>query len=233
MGTRQKISEAIALLSQGGVGKKNWNDQQKFWFRGIDDILGVLSPVLAKTGLVIVPKVKSIESSDFVSSNQKQTKFNRVMVTVDYDIVSGDDVGVTCSFAGEAMDTGDKATAKAMSMAYKQMAVQVFCIPVVGEDDADNDSPGHEQEEAPIRAPTRVATASVDPVVTEESKGTPHKDESRPASAGEIAFVKRKMAELQANEAAVLKWAGIGSFDEMTSNHFLLLKDRIEARMRE
>jgi hypothetical protein len=38
---------------------------------------------------------------------------------------------------GEALDAGDKATSKAMSAAYKQAVVQLFCIPLQGSDDAD------------------------------------------------------------------------------------------------
>jgi hypothetical protein len=42
---------------------------------------------------------------------------------------------------GEAMDSGDKATNKAMSAAYKYMAMQVFCIPTEGDNDADAHAP--------------------------------------------------------------------------------------------
>ena len=38
---------------------------------------------------------------------------------------------------GEAMDSADKATNKAMSAAYKYAAIQAFCIPTEGDNDAD------------------------------------------------------------------------------------------------
>jgi hypothetical protein len=38
---------------------------------------------------------------------------------------------------GEAMDSGDKATNKAMSAAYKYVTFQTFCIPTEGDNDAD------------------------------------------------------------------------------------------------
>jgi hypothetical protein len=38
---------------------------------------------------------------------------------------------------GEAMDSADKATNKAMSAAYKYAAFQAFCIPTEGDTDAD------------------------------------------------------------------------------------------------
>jgi hypothetical protein len=38
---------------------------------------------------------------------------------------------------GEAMDSGDKSSNKAMSAAYKYAAFQAFCIPTEGDNDAD------------------------------------------------------------------------------------------------
>jgi hypothetical protein len=49
-----------------------------------------------------------------------------------------DGSGITVGpFYGEAMDSGDKATNKAMSAAFKYMAMEVFCIPTEGDNDAD------------------------------------------------------------------------------------------------
>ena len=39
---------------------------------------------------------------------------------------------------GEAMDSGDKATNKAMSAAYKYAALQAFAIPTEGDNDTEN-----------------------------------------------------------------------------------------------
>lgn len=47
----------------------------------------------------------------------------------------------TVSTFGEAMDSADKATNKAMSAAYKYMAMQTFCIPTEGDNDADATTP--------------------------------------------------------------------------------------------
>jgi len=42
---------------------------------------------------------------------------------------------------GEALDPSDKATAKAMTAAYKSAMVQTFCIPIAGSEDPDRSSP--------------------------------------------------------------------------------------------
>jgi hypothetical protein len=41
---------------------------------------------------------------------------------------------------GEALDAGDKATAKVMSAAYKSAMIQTFCMPVCGAEDAEASS---------------------------------------------------------------------------------------------
>jgi hypothetical protein len=71
--------------------------------------------------------------------NAKGTILLYVTVKVDFAFVSAEDGSdhhvVTY---GEAMDSGDKATNKAMSAAYKYAAMQAFCIPTEGDNDADS-----------------------------------------------------------------------------------------------
>jgi hypothetical protein len=59
-------------------------------------------------------------------------------VRVAFDLVSVEDGSVhTVEAYGEALDEGDKGTAKAMSSAYKGAMLQAFCIPVAETEDAD------------------------------------------------------------------------------------------------
>ena len=61
-----------------------------------------------------------------------------VLLRVAFDLVSVEDGSVhTVEAYGEALDEGDKGTAKAMSAAYKAVMLQAFCIPVAGTEDAD------------------------------------------------------------------------------------------------
>ncbi|ELY4141589.1 ERF family protein, partial [Cronobacter sakazakii] len=60
----------------------------------------------------------------------KGTVLFYVVVKAEFDFVSTKDGSVhTVVTYGEAMDSGDKATNKAMSIAYKYAAFQAFCIP--------------------------------------------------------------------------------------------------------
>ena len=61
-----------------------------------------------------------------------------VVVDMNFHFTSAIDGSVcTVRMAGESMDTGDKATNKAMSAAYKYACMQTFCIPTEGDNDAD------------------------------------------------------------------------------------------------
>lgn len=110
-------------------------------FRGIDDVYNNLAPLLAKHKLCILPRC--IERTVTERTNAKGTALFYVTVHAEFDMVSAEDGSKhTVSTFGEAMDTGDKATNKAMSAAYKYAAFQAFCIPTE-ETAADADSETH------------------------------------------------------------------------------------------
>ena len=55
------IAEVQSEMSTIGISKGRQNKQQGYAFRGIDDVYGALAPLLAKHGLVILPRVTSRE----------------------------------------------------------------------------------------------------------------------------------------------------------------------------
>ena len=66
------------------------------------------------------------------------------VIKVNYLFVDVEDQSTAyATVYGEGCDSGDKATNKAMSTAYKYMAFQSFCIPVEGESD-DTETHSHE-----------------------------------------------------------------------------------------
>jgi hypothetical protein len=135
MSVYKAISAVMLDLSKEGIGKDRTNTAQKWKFRGIDDVYNALSPILAKHNLVCLPRVISRECVERQSSSGNALFY--VTVDVEYDIVAEDGTKHTVKTYGEAMDSGDKATNKAMSAAFKYMAMQVFCIPTEGDNDAD------------------------------------------------------------------------------------------------
>jgi len=130
------IAQVMATIAKQGISKDRKNDQQGYAFRGIDDVYNALAPILAEAQLCILPFVKSREVLE------RQTRSGGalfyVTVAVDFALVSAvDGSSHTISVVGEAMDSGDKATNKAMSAAYKYACMQAFCIPTEGDNDAD------------------------------------------------------------------------------------------------
>ena len=137
MNVYQAINAVQADLSQVGIAKNRTNTQGAgFKFRGIDDVLNALSPLLAKHGLVIIPRVISRACTERASKAGGALFY--VTVEAEFDFVSAEDGSkTTARMIGEAMDSGDKATNKAMSAAYKYPAFQTFAIPTEGTPDAD------------------------------------------------------------------------------------------------
>lgn len=140
----QAINAVQAELAKSGIGKDRENSFDKYKFRGIDDVYNALSPLLAKHGLCILPRILKRESVE--RESQKGGALFYVTVEAEFDFVAAEDGSkhVVRTF-GEAMDRGDKATNKAMSAAYKYAAFQAFAIPTEGDNDAD----AHTQEVNP------------------------------------------------------------------------------------
>lgn len=130
----QAINNVQRDLAKLGIAKNSRNTQGSGYnFRGIDAVYNALSPLMAEHGLIIMPRV--IER-DVVERQSKQggALFYTVL-TVEYDFISAEDGSKhTVRAYGEAMDSGDKSTNKAMSAAYKYAAFQAFCIPTEAQD---------------------------------------------------------------------------------------------------
>jgi hypothetical protein len=138
----QAIYKLIPLVSRdvGSIAKDRKNSAQGFNYRGIDDVLDAFHVPLAKHGVFVTPSYTIIDTSERPTKSGG-TQFV-VRVRGEFTFYGPDGSSVTAATVGEAMDTGDKATNKAMSVAMKYAMFQVFAVPVSGVmDDADADSP--------------------------------------------------------------------------------------------
>lgn len=122
------ISNVAREMAETGIKKGSVNQQQGFMFRGIDAVYNALAPALVKHGLLILPRI--IERTVAERQTQRGGLLFYVVVKAEFEFVSVEDGSKhTVVTYGEAMDSGDKATNKAMSIAYKYAAFQTFCIP--------------------------------------------------------------------------------------------------------
>lgn len=120
-----------------GIGKDNWNEQG-YKFRGIDDVLKTLAPLLRKHRVLCMPMVE--EETRELRKTAKGATLLHSLLQVTFRFVAEDGSEMICRTRGEGMDTGDKATNKATSGAYKNMAFFAFCIPVENMPDSENDN---------------------------------------------------------------------------------------------
>lgn len=134
----EAIAGVMAELSKEGIAKTRRTEGggPRYNFRGIDDVYNALAPILAANKLVITPRCIARECVERRSNSGGALFY--VTVQAEFTLASAQDgSNVTACTYGEALDSGDKATNKAMSAAYKYMAMQTFCIPTEGDNDAD------------------------------------------------------------------------------------------------
>ena len=118
----------IGVMSDIGViGKEKRNTQQGFKYRGVDDVMNALQPVMVQHGLFVVPEIIDQKREERQTKNKGNLIYS--VCTVRYTFYAKDGSSVQCVVIGEGMDSGDKATNKAMSIAFKYACFQVFCIP--------------------------------------------------------------------------------------------------------
>lgn len=136
----QKIFSAVCgvMGEIGAVTKGKKSKQGDYMYRGVDDVMNALQPALIKNKMFIVPVVTGEQREERVSKSGIPLLFTRLSIT--FRFYAEDGSYIEAAVIGEAMDSGDKATNKAMSVAYKYACFQVFCIPT-DETDSDTDSP--------------------------------------------------------------------------------------------
>lgn len=154
----KKMSEVMKDI--GFIGKNQKNSAQGFKFRGIDDLLNTLYPSLIKHGVFISPKCVSEEHliKDVTRSNGKAGVDKHVAIQMEYTFYAEDGSKVTVGpIPAEGIDSGDKATNKALSAALKYALIQTFSIPTEDTVDGDSTSPemGVSTEKTAEATPTK------------------------------------------------------------------------------
>jgi hypothetical protein len=134
------INAVSAELAKAGIAKSHVNQADDYKYRSIDDLLDRLAPLLANHKLCVLPRV--VERELVERRDEGQRLLFHVALKVAFTLTSVEDGSTHMIEAyGEALDASDKATAKAMSAAYKSAMIQAFCIPLAGTEDPDRASP--------------------------------------------------------------------------------------------
>lgn len=148
---KKNIYQTIVAVMEdvGAIGKNSKNIQQKFMYRGVDAVMNTLNPAFIKHHLFVVPEV--LEQIREERTTAKGGMLLYSICKIKYTFFAEDGSSVDAIVIGEGMDSGDKATNKAMSIAFKYACFQVFCIPTEEMKDPDAETPP-ESKEVPQRA---------------------------------------------------------------------------------
>lgn len=141
------IIKVMKAIGSSGISKDRKNEQQGYKFRGIDDVYNALNGILAEANLCILPRVLKRDVTE--RATQKGGVLFYVVLDMEFDFISAEDGSKhVVAVVGEAMDSADKATNKAMSAGYKYACMEAFCIPTEGDNDADATT--HEVSAKPV-----------------------------------------------------------------------------------
>ena len=145
-------SSICAVMGEiGAIKKEKKNQQQGFMYRGIDDVMNVLNPLMVKHKIFVIPEMLEHEREE--RQTAKGTNLIYSICKMRYTFCSDDGSSISAVVIGEGMDSGDKATNKAMAIAMKYAMFQVFCIPTEEMTDPDGETP-----EASVKKETKAST---------------------------------------------------------------------------
>lgn len=178
-GETPTVVQALSLVMAdvGAVAKDGVNQQQRFYFRGVDAVVNAASPAFRRRGVVVIPTV--IEKSRAVTNTSKGSTMNVVDVTVKYTFYGPAGDSVTAVVAAEAFDSGDKATAKAMSVAFRTALLQTLALPT-DESDPDDDHYAHVAQNA-SPAPNVASAAAAQPSEAQQFTAAINENWNNPA----------------------------------------------------
>lgn len=154
--TTPTVCQAMSAVMEEvrSVGKNDRNSSQGFKFRGIDAVVNACGPALRNHGVVVVPIVLE-HTYGTVTTGRNNTVMGHALVKVEYRFHGPAGDHISAIVMGEAFDSGDKATTKAMSVAFRTALLQALALPT---DDADPDASSYERSAPEPEHPKPVAT---------------------------------------------------------------------------
>lgn len=145
------IYESITGIMGEGytIAKEKRNQQQGFMYRGIDDVMNVFQPLLSKYKVFVVPEVLEANREERVTNKGGTILYS--ILKIRYTFYAEDGSSVSAVVIGEGMDSGDKASNKALAVGMKYAMFQTFCIPTeeMVDPDATTPEPVKPKAEAP------------------------------------------------------------------------------------
>ncbi len=166
------IYESITKIMEEvpAIKKDQTNKQQGFKFRGIDDVMNALQPLLAKNKVFTVPEILEQTREERVTNKGGNLIYS--ICKIKYTFYAEDGTFIEAITIGEGMDSGDKATNKAMAIAMKYALFQVFCIPTEEIKDPDSETPPENNKKETKEQNEEITEDELDMLVTEQQAKT-------------------------------------------------------------
>ncbi len=143
---KEKIYQLLPKVTEeiGAIRKGQQNSHQRYKYRGIDDALNQVSPVLARFGICTEVSV----TNHHVERKDGGKTVYHATLQLQVAFIAPDGSRVTSQAPGEGISHGDdKATAKAMSAAMKYALFFGLMIPVDTDELEDSDRHGQAEPE--------------------------------------------------------------------------------------
>lgn len=147
-----QVAFARVMSDVQSIGKKDQRADSggRYDFRGVDRVVNAVGPALRRHGVLMLPsRLLAVEYVEARTSGGKAIQECRVQVEWTVMGPKGDVLPTTIQSAGQATDTQDKATAKAISVAQRTVFLSALHIPT---QDPDIDR-GHERGDRPAPKP--------------------------------------------------------------------------------
>lgn len=141
-----RVRAEIKSIGKSREYKESEQAKAKFKFRGVDDALNAFAPITLLHGVNIIPAKVDASFRDARTSTGKPTR--ECTVTVTWRIYGPTGDFFECQSVGESLDSGDKGSAKAQSVA---MRVLLFGAGLIPTGDPTVDMSTVERGEAPVR----------------------------------------------------------------------------------
>lgn len=135
---QQAMLAVMRDAAEVGIGKDDRNEHQKYRYRGIERAMNTMVGILIRNKVLVLPSYETIMEKDLPT--QKGGSAEYVKVRGKFRFMSAEDGStVETEYFGEAMDSGDKATTKAQSVAFRTALFQTFVIPTMAIDPEEDD----------------------------------------------------------------------------------------------
>ncbi len=152
----KRLAEVMKSLPGLEKTKKAPKEAGGFAYRGIDDLLDTLHPLLVNCKLNLSPRVLP-EFSKIHFHGDRMSRIAEVYVEYEFQSTEDGSVKVIGPVLGTGADNMDKMAGKAMTSAFKNAMYQAFCV--------------------------AVGDGSIDPEIDSQPEGLPQQ-QARPAVAG-------------------------------------------------